>query len=163
MSILILGHGQHGKDTAAEILSDETNLTFISSSYAALDCIYPVISQARGIKDKNELFLDRYNCRQLWKEAISLLNYPDKSTLCREILSKYHIYVGLRCDEEFEACRHLFDHILWVDGRNRVMTTDSTMKIDYDPKIMYFIDNNFGVRKLRNQLIKFAKYAGYIS
>lgn len=35
--ILILGHGQHGKDTAAEFLTQEFGLSFISSSWFVME------------------------------------------------------------------------------------------------------------------------------
>lgn len=162
MNILVLGHSRHGKDTVAEILSHFTGLTFNSSSLVALNAIYPVISEVRGIKDKIELFHDRHNCRKLWKECINLLNYTDKSSLTREILANSDIYVGMRSNDEFEASRHLFKHIVWVDARNRMMSSDPTMLIEYDPYSMHLIDNNRDLRALRNQVKKFAESVGLL-
>ena len=151
MKILILGHGRHGKDTAAEMLKDLFGFTFQSSSRAALDAIYPCLKASVGYSSKEEAFNDRSNMRWLWKELITLYNTPDKSALCRKILETGDTYVGMRCDKEYEASKELFDLILWVD-RSVFLPTESSMLIKYNPDEMIFIDNNYDLENLRIQL-----------
>jgi len=139
--ILVLGHGQHGKDCVADIMTRMLGLTSISSSVAALDTIYVVLSMATGIVDKDELFNTRGENRGLWKEAITLLNTPYKDTLCKMILEQSDIYVGMRCDLELEKCYPLFDDIYYVDASKR-KPLEASMLIKYDPDRMTLIDNN---------------------
>lgn len=151
MKVLILGHARHGKDTAAEILSKDFGLTFISSSYAALSVIYPVISLVTGETDPEKLFTNRFHHRELWKRCISLYNTPDKSALVRKVLEQADIYVGMRCPVEFTATEDLFDWIIWID-RGRYQRADQTMGIEFDPARMVRIDNNGTVEELKEKL-----------
>lgn len=144
--ILILGHGRHGKDTVAEIVHEITGLTFVSSSRAMLDIIYPVLRIVTGLTDKEELFDQRTENRELWKELINLYNAADKSALARRICEITDIYVGMRDDQEYEASKHLFDHVLWVDASAR-KDPDPTMLIQYD-ETMTRIDNNGTIDEL---------------
>lgn len=155
MKILILGHARHGKDTVAEMLQEMYGLTFSSSSRAALDAIYPVLSLTYPEWSKEEMFTNRMHCRELWKRLISLYNAADKSALCRKILETSDIYVGMRCDQEYEACKELFDLVLWIDASKRHPEKDSTMLIKHTIGEMLFIDNNGTLDDLRDD-IKFA-------
>ncbi len=141
--LLIIGHGRHGKDTVAEMISESYGLSFIGSSQAALDAIWPALDVATCYKyeNKEDAFNDRASCRDLWKELITLYNTPDKSSLCKSILSQNDMYVGMRCDEEYEASEHLFDYVLWVDASQR-HPEESSMKIKCDPQKMIWVDNN---------------------
>ena len=148
--ILILGHGRHGKDTVAEILQTKLGLKFQSSSMAALDAIFPALDAVMGYrspgislnKAKQFAFRDRHSKRRLWKALITLYNSPDKTALCRKILEESDIYVGMRCNEEYEACKHLFHKIFYVDASKRVSKKDPTMKIPYVASEMVKLNNN---------------------
>lgn len=141
MKILILGHGQHGKDTFAEYLSKYSGLTFTSSSRAALDVIWPALQAAAGILNKELAYNTRHYYRHLWKELISLYNTPDKAALVKHVLASHDMYVGLRCPEEFEASKHLFDHIFWADASDR-KPLEASMGIEFDRETMIRVDNN---------------------
>lgn len=150
---LIIGHGAHGKDSFAEILCEITGLRFESSSKAALDAIFPSLNAIGDCFNKNELkskkdaFSSRWRYRDLWKELITLYNTPDKSALCRKILESSDVYVGMRCDKEYQASKHLFDKVFWVDASER-LDLEPSMKINYDPS-MFFIDNNGDIYDLK--------------
>jgi len=162
---LILGHGRHGKDTVAELMHKHYGISYISSSFALCKEIFPALDAALGYTsmmdgageyiDMTEqdfieyAFQDRSNHRLLWKELITLYNTPDKSALCKLILSQADCYVGLRCDKEYEASRCLFDHILWVDARKRKPYED-TMLVKFDPIHMIWIDNNGTLEELED-------------
>ena len=146
--ILILGHGRHGKDTAAKIISEVCDISFVSSSWAALDAIYPALKITTGIDSKIELYNRRHENRELWKSLIGLYNTPDKTALTKHILSKNDMYVGMRCKDEYEHSKILFDHVFWVD-RSNIETVDKSMSIEYNPETMIMIDNNGTLDELK--------------
>lgn len=163
MRILVLGHGDHGKGTFCKMLQPY-GFESMSSSQAALPFIFPTLNaalygtipswQKPRIADyyetQAEAYADRRNHRRLWKELISLLNTPDKTTLTRIILNQVEIYDGMRCHLEFEASRDLFDMIVWVDRSQRV-GPDPSMSIQYKP-YMIKLDNNGTLCQLRDQV-----------
>lgn len=160
MKILVLGHGGHGKGTFCKMLEEIYGLTSMSSSQAALPYIFPALVEYSGdmglhagvgYATPEEAYERRHQCRELWKELISLYNCPDKSTLAREIISKADIYDGMRCDVEFAAARPLFDLVLWVDASDRV-GPDPTMMIQRTSG-MWVINNNGDTRQLWQQAI----------
>ncbi len=165
MKRLILGPARHGKDTAAEYLRDRWGVSFQSSSLTAARVILPVLNAARGLAgappyiDAQHAFNDRQapKMRELWKRAISLYNAADKTALAREILKDSDCYVGMRALDEYQATRHLFDHVLWVDASERVGGRDSTMGIELDRWGMRFIDNNHSLAHLNAQLDAFMR------
>lgn len=155
MKILILGHGRHGKDTAADIISSITGLVHGSSSRVALDAIWPCLNLIKKYDDKETAFECRnatFENRMLWKELISLYNTPDKSALCRLILERNDIYVGMRCDKEYEVCKDLFDHVFWIDAVDR-HPEEPSMLIKYTPDMLY-IDNNQDLDYMEEQIEK---------
>lgn len=158
-NILILGHGAHGKDTAAEFLSSISGLVFESSSLAASEIVvYPLLRDKYGYKSAEECFEDRRNHRQEWKEAITAYNTPDKARLCREILNRRNGYIGMRCDEEYAASVDMFNYVLYIDACKR-LPPDPTMMIERDDR-MIVIDNNGSVEDMEESLLAFAVEAG---
>jgi hypothetical protein len=154
--VLILGHGAHGKDTVADIVTDFTGLRFESSSMAAAaQAVLPSMPQYASAQ---ECFDDRRNHRQQWRELISAYNTPDKGRLCKEILQRCDGYVGMRCHLEYASVRHLFDHVLWVDASKRVQP-DPSMTIDRDVD-MVFIDNNGDIDDTAENVLAWAQQAG---
>lgn len=138
MKLLILGHGRHGKDTVAEIIQRKTGMSFASSSRACLEVIAPIVELVTGETDLEKMYEQRHQHRELWKRAISLYNTSDRTALARQVLQKNDIYVGMRCDIEYQASKHLFDAVIWVD--RWTMPDDPTMKIEMQ-KDMYYIPN----------------------
>lgn len=135
-AILIIGHGGHGKGTLCKLLTELYGAECMSSSQAALPHIWPALREASRLNYYSEpldspehAYAQRAHFRELWRELISLYNTPDKTTLAREILSQADVYDGMRCVKEFEATRHLFDRIVWVDASERVGTVDPSMSI----------------------------------
>jgi len=155
MKILILGHGRHGKDTVAEMIADATTLKFCSSSeFVCERVVYPQLSDV--FVSPMACYRWRHYNRQLWYDIICEYNKNDKSRLCKELLNEYDIYVGMRCDKEYQASKHLFDHVIYVDAFDRVDYKDTTMWIAFNAQEMLLLDNNSDVKRLRirvNQLI----------
>ncbi len=155
--ILILGHGRHGKDTAAEILCEKAGLTFTSSSEAALAAIWDSLQHVCKYASKQAAFEDRANKRELWKSLISLYNTPDPTALTRSILAKSDVYVGMRGNEEYQATKHLFDHTLWIDASGRAKGFDPSMDISFHKDEMYMVYNNKGIRELEINIDHFVR------
>lgn len=154
MKILILGHGRHGKDTAAEMLNEISGgkLSFESSSlFAAKKVVYPKLKRMYGYRTVEECYNDRHHHRQEWYNLISEYNTPYKGRLCRELLKEYDIYVGMRSLEEYKATKSLFNLILWVDAFKR-HDIDPTMKISYKVRDMELVDNNTSIEWLKIQM-----------
>ena len=128
--LLILGHGRHGKDTLAEILADNSDLAFSSSSRAAAEVfLFDKMKDEFGYNSVDECFEDRHNHREYWYRSIQEFNSEDRARLCKEILKINDMYVGMRCHKEYLATNHLFDMILLVDAGKRVDYVDPTFNI----------------------------------
>ena len=159
-SIFILGAGDHGKDKFAELICKYTpELTFISSSKAALKLIYPQLKEKYGYSTEDECFDDRRNHREEWQRLIFEFNTPDKTKLARLVFSESNIYVGLRNKQEYLAClkAKVSDLILWVDASKRVNTKDASLTIEYDSKQMIWVDNNGSLSDLDYRALFWSK------
>lgn len=157
--LLILGHGRHGKDTVAELLRDEHDFTFASSSFFAAERVVRPALAVCGVVYPTlaECYADRVNHRAFWYEAIKAFNGGGKSRLAEEILVDHDIYVGMRSHAEFLASRELFDHVLWVDAVGRGLPPEprASFDIDYDPETMIWIDNSGTLEDLRGNVRRF--------
>lgn len=123
--VLIIGWARSGKDTAAAVISELWNLKFTSSSVFAAKKILPALNTymvRKGFSeypDEFHAFNDRQNHRALWRDLIHEYNSP-LNRLATEILEDNDMYVGMRDIEEFEASRHMFDIIIWIDAEGRI-------------------------------------------
>lgn len=114
LKILIIGHGRHGKDTLAKMISKEIGYSWCSSSrFVAKSIIFPIVSDIYG--DWKAAYEDRANNRELWFHAIRAYNFRPGPSLTKQILEDYNVYVGMRSRIEFEQSAQLFDLVIWVD------------------------------------------------
>ncbi len=114
-TLLIVGHGRHGKDTLAESWRDTFGMAFESSSYACAEIfIFEALKDKYGYKNLQECFDDRSNHRAEWHDMIAAYNTPEKSRLGQEIVDRTGCYVGMRNNEEIQACmsKGIFDLIV---------------------------------------------------
>ena len=128
MKLFVCGHGRNGKDQAAEFINKRLGLTFKSSSrFAAETVVMPYLADL-GIKYESieDCYEDRFNHRELWKEAITRYNESDLTRLSRRIFEKYDMYVGIRCHREFLKAKHLSDLSIWIDATSRVEESHKT-------------------------------------
>ncbi|MEP4038727.1 hypothetical protein [Pseudophaeobacter sp.] len=117
--ILIIGHGNHGKDTIAKMISIITDQKQTSiSDFIALKAVFPIVKDI--YPNWKAAHSDRKNHRLLWFHAIRAYNLRPDTSLIDEILANHDICVGLRSRCEFEKVRHKFDLVIWVD-RSRVI------------------------------------------
>jgi hypothetical protein len=141
--LLVIGHGRHGKDTVCEILRDYHGYSFVSSSQFVLDeAIWENWGQHR-YKTKDICYADRANHRDKWADMITEYNTPDKSKTASGMLDQgYSIYCGMRRRDEFEAARHLFDAVVWVD-RSELLPPEPFTSMELNKSdANIFIDNN---------------------
>ncbi|MEL7513681.1 MAG: hypothetical protein AAGK03_03640 [Pseudomonadota bacterium] len=149
--ILLIGHGRHGKDTAAEMISAFYALSFASSSeFAARKAVFPLVCDL--YEDWLAAYEDRANHRDLWFHAIAAYNERPGSTLAAELLREHDIYVGMRARAEFERSRGLFDLVIWVD-RSKVLPPEpaSSMELTAEDADLV-IDNNGSLAQLLAQV-----------
>jgi hypothetical protein len=144
--LLILGYGRHGKDSVAEMLRDNYGLRFKSSSqFVAEECLWEQWGKDR-YDTFDEMYEDRHNHRVTWMEMISAYNTPDKTKTAATMLSRgLDMYVGMRRQDELEACRqaNLFDFIVWVERPGFPPETGS-MDITKDSSFWNFCIKNDG-------------------
>jgi len=121
-TLLIIGHGRHGKDTLAEIFARDYGMTYKASSMAASEIfIYKMLKNVYGYKTPEECFADRSNHRSEWYDLICRYNKKDKARLAKDIMSTSDCYVGMRDKAEIKEClkQGVFDLVIWVDASSR--------------------------------------------
>ena len=143
--LLIIGHGRHGKDTIAEMITELMGLQFTSSSlFVAKEVIWDFWGKDR-YPTFEAMYDDRSNNRKLWADLISAYNTPDKTRTASTMLGRgYDMYVGMRKKDELNACLEakIFDHIIWVDACKRLPKEDKSSMDLTDTHADIFIDNN---------------------
>lgn len=153
--LLIIGHGRHGKDTVAEMITERMGLRFMSSSeFVGRECVWDAWGKER-YETFDAMFEDRHNFRTTWKNLILAYNTPDLTRTASTMLSRgFDMYVGMRDHDELLECvrANVFDHILWVD------------RLDHEPKepansmhltqedADLIIDNNGNLQALDNHI-----------
>lgn len=157
IKLLVLGHCRHGKDTLAEILRDEFDFKFKSSSQSAADIfIFNDLKGKYGYKTPEECFEDRVNHRAEWKQMICDYNKEDRAKLAKEILKDADCYVGMRDRLEIEECMRqgLFDLIIWVDATKR-LPPEPADSFDIDISCAdIIIENNTTLEHFREKVLR---------
>jgi len=158
--LLVIGSARWGKDTFAEILRDNFELKFVSSSQAAADIfIYETLKEKYGYKTPEECYSDRSNHRAEWYNLIRDYNVDDKARLAKGILERADCYVGMRDRGEIDECikQKLFDLIVWVDASERLpLEPADSFNIDKSCADV-IIDNNGTVEQFEKRIIRFGK------
>ena len=158
--LLLIGNARHGKDSLAEILNKEFDLTFKSSSQAAADIfIYNELKNKYGYKTPEECFEDRVNHRAEWYQLICEYNNGDLAKLAKGILSISDCYVGMRDRNEINECikQGLFDLIIWVDASDRLpLESPDSFNIDKSCADI-IIENNLDYETFKQRAIRLGK------
>jgi len=153
--LLIIGYARHGKDTVAEILSQQYGYTYMSSSqFCAKKVVYPVLQPLYNYQSVDECFQDRIHHRKEWFDLITDYNQPDRSRLGKAIFEVSHIYCGLRNYEEFVSLRKdkVFDYSIWVDRSQHLPPEDKTSNTLYSSLADLTIDNNGTLEDLHRRV-----------
>lgn len=160
--VLILGHGQHGKDTVAEMLRDKLKLDFFSSSeFVGREILWDQWGRHRYPNFK-AMFDDRTNHRATWADMITEYNTPDATKTAATMKKRgYNMYVGMRKKRELQACAEvgLFTHVIWVHDPRKPeenrdvfdITTDCVQEVGLLSK-MYYLLNDGTLEDLSEQL-----------
>lgn len=153
LRVLIIGHGRHGKDTAAEFLAQATGYKFASSSeFAAQKAVFPLVSDL--YPDWRAAYDDRINHRELWYHAIRAYNLRPGPMLAEQLLADHDVYVGMRSRAEFERSRDLFDLVVWVD-RSEVLPPEPGNSMELTAEDAdWFLDNNRDLEHLEAQVLE---------
>ena len=154
MKLLVIGHAQHGKDTAAEMLYDMFGLTFAGSSQVANELfIFDALKEKYGYKTPEECFADRINHRAEWYDMICGYNKEDPARLAKEILNRANIYVGMRDLEEYHASRGLFDFVVGIYNPSKDLEPASSFNINIWTAD-FIVPNSSTKQELRSKLFK---------
>ena len=149
MKILVLGKAGHGKDTFAEMYAGYHGLTFMSSSDFAFErAVKPVVGNDLDDMKKH----DEKVWRMVMWALLKAYNTPDRARLIRELLAEYDIYCGLRDDDEYQAGKHHFDKIFWIDAGKIIGKPDPSMRIKFNTDEMIWVDNNRTLDDVREQV-----------
>lgn len=166
MKLLIIGHGRHGKDTVAEMLSKKANLNFVSSSlFMAERVVFPWFKETFPTSYGNdvECYEDRHNHRSTWYRLINEYNKKptlDLTRLGNAIFENHDIYAGLRNTQEFQILKQTrtYDLCVWVDASQRLpLESESSMTLK--PWMAdHIIDNNGTLEELEYNVGIYHKY-----
>ncbi len=161
--LLIIGHGRHGKDTAAEYLRDYYGMKFTSSSYFCAQFVYTSPMFSALYADVDECYRDRHRWRDQWAQLITAYNTPNKTRTASEMFDQGNdLYVGMRKRAELDACRAagLFDAVVWVDRSEHEppepKSSNELTAADAD----YFLDNNGSMVDLADNIEELMKGLG---
>lgn len=155
--ILIIGYARHGKDTVAELFSQNYGYTYMSSSqYCAEKVIYPVLKNRYNYSSVEECFNDRMNHRREWYDLITEYNIPDRTKLGRGIFEISDIYCGLRNYDEFIDLRDqgVFDYSIWVDRSKYLPPEPSSSNTLYPSLANIIVDNNGTLDDLKKKVFE---------
>lgn len=167
MKLLICGHGRHGKDTVGEILRDDYNLKFTSSSlFCAEKVMMPAfIAEKERLGDARvptyataqDCYDNRHHFRAFWFDRIRDYCSQDPARLSRDIFAVNDVYCGIRSKEEFHASRNeqAFDVSIWVDATDRLQTTEGKDSMQIEPWMCdYVLYNNGTIDQLHREVAR---------
>lgn len=157
--VILVGHGRHGKDTAAEMLRDKYGFRFCSSSLFCAERVMLPAFKAYGLSygDAETCFDDRHGSspvgdhREFWFKNIQAYCTPDKARLAKELFEAGNdIYVGIRDRREFWAARLAIPGLLtvWVDASDR-LPPEGAGSMNIEPWMCdVVLDNNGDLEQL---------------
>jgi hypothetical protein len=157
LKLLIVGHGQHGKDSVCEILQKLYGFSFESSSkFCSKLFVFERLKEKYGYATEEDCYNDRLNHRSEWFDLIEGFNTPDKTKLGRAIFGQFDIYCGLRNDLEFFAMekQSVFDFSIWVDrSKVKPLEPESSMKLKQE-WMDFVVDNNGNLNDLKHEIVR---------
>lgn len=165
MKIVCLGFSRSGKDTAAEILKQETGLSFQSSSYfCAEHFLFEKLKHEFGYKTVEECFERRHESgmRKRWFDEICAYNEGRPQKLCEAIFAEYDMYVGLRNKVELDAYKNSGEECfcIWIQRDSASESTDSCTVTKDDADLI--IENNGTLEEFEAKVLKFCKIINLI-
>lgn len=157
-TIMFVGEGRAGKDTACEYLEKITLLRNAGTTSKYL-CKY--VAKKLGVSEE-EAYNRRHesdDMRILWYNTGNEVRNQGPTTLIREALQHGEITGGIRDLEEILACKRerVVDLIVWVENK----------MVKKDPTVMFtsreadiVIENNWSLEEFYERIERLAKFAG---
>ena len=150
--ILIVGHGRHGKDTLAELITKHQGNKFRGSSAVMCEELYSPHFEA--LYDSPEaLFEARHEHRNQLYDLICDYNKEDPTRLARKVMEGGHGYTGMRAFEEVMECikQDVFTHVIWIE-RNDIPKADPTQGFSFEDLYEEVLreDTSFSLAKVKN-------------
>lgn len=139
--LLIVGHGRHGKDTAAALLARRLGLSWASTSdFVGRRAVWPLVRDL--YPDWPAAYADRDRHRELWFHAIRAYNLRPGPSLAAQVFARHDVYVGIRARAEFQEARALASAAIWIDAAGRV-PIEGAGSIEIGPRDAdWVLDNN---------------------
>ncbi len=156
-TIMFVGEGRAGKDTACDYLAEITTLRNAGTTSKYLS---KYVAKKLGISEA-DAYARRHESdemRILWYNTGNEVRTEGPTTLAREALLHGEITGGLRDLEEIRACRveRVADLIVWVENK-RVKKDPTVMFTSAEADIV--IENNGTLEEFYERLTRFAKFA----
>lgn len=144
--LLVIGYARHGKDTVCELLRDEYDYSFVSSSYYCAEHVVIPHLKTLGISYDSieDCYEDRVNHRDKWFDCITQFSKDNPGEITRGILKTNDIYCGMRNRIDYNNAIEdkLFDLIIWVDAGGRLPPEDRSSNSLTMNDADFVIDNN---------------------
>lgn len=125
MKIVIIGHGECGKDSVANAISSRYGLSFKGSI-----SWYMKAHVAKELEVSEMTAWDsRRDNRHLWRDSIDAYREGDPARIIRECFKLADIVTGVRPAEEMESAlaEGLIDCVIWVE---RNVPIDPTLELN---------------------------------
>lgn len=150
MKLLILGHARHGKDTVLELLRADHGFQYRpATSIICEQIVYPVLAPLYP-GGPVQCEADKDGHRQTWFDLVRAhLATHGQDWLVRETLKHGDLFAGTRSRSEYEATRHLFDFILWVERKGYPEEPSTSMELERRDA-HFTIYNDAGLANLRS-------------
>lgn len=154
IKLVILGHGDHGKDTVAKLIAELYDFKYVDATHIACEhMIWPLMRDIYGGHFQH-CIQDRANNRELWARLIKSHLIEDPLSLAKPVFEEGDIYAGIRAKIEYVATKKEFDIVtIWVDASKRVAKEDESSTTVTQKMADYTIDNNGSEDYLREQVI----------
>ena len=154
--VLLVGHGQAGKDEAGNWLQNNCNCKYGGSTSVFLTRHVAAVTG----EPEEQCYVNRRQNRELWWRVGRQLRDNDPGCLVREALAQGNVIAGVRdkCEVVTARSQGLVDVIVWIE--NPRVLADPTVEFtasDCDLVIL----NDQDLKTFHERLRTFAKLCGF--
>lgn len=156
-TIMFVGEGRAGKDTACDFLAQITTLRNAGTTSKYL-CKYVAEELGLSVEDAYARRHESDEMRMVWYNKGNEVREKGPTTLAREALKHGEITGGVRALDEILAIRaeRVVDLIVWIE--NKRVKKDPTVKFT-SAECDIVIENNGTLEEFRERLRRFAEFA----
>ena len=152
--ILVIGNSQAGKSSLAGMIASHFNCNWAGTSMAI---IHSLSYDAHCIDRYPDIFY-RLKTGPLYGDLFrkflfnvgNRMRETDPATLAKDCLLAANIVEGVRTKEEFQACKHLFDSVIWVHRPSTEPNETDELRIEDADEVF----DNTGTLEDLQQLVK---------